>query len=219
MSKPKLLDLFCGGGGAAKGYQRAGFYVVGVDIKPQPHYCGDEFYLADALTYPLDGFDAYHASPPCQRYSTVTPKSHRANHPDLLPVVTKMMRDSGKLYCIENVAGAKRYLNAPIMLCGSMFGLPTFRHRFFELPILVLAPPPCRHNFLPLLVTTAGVNSCKARPLQAGIKRKSVKYAPEAYGIDWMNFQELREAIPPAYTEYIGKWLIKVIEKPESLEA
>lgn len=208
--KPRLLDLFCGAGGAALGYHRAGFEVVGVDIKPQPHY-PFEFHQADALEFPLDGYDVYHASPPCQRYSTMTPKSHKENHPDLLPIVIKMLRDSGKLYCIENVAGARRYLNAPAMLCGSMFGLPTFRHRFFEIPILVLTPS-CKHNFLPLLVTTAGINSCKARPLQKGIKRKSVKYAPEAYGIDWMNFQELRGAIPPAYTEYIGKHLIEAMK-------
>jgi DNA (cytosine-5)-methyltransferase 1 len=205
----RLLDLFCGAGGAAMGYHRAGFEVVGVDINPQPHY-PFEFHQADALTYPLEGFDAYHASPPCQRYSTMTPKSHKENHADLLPIVTKIFRGSGKLYCIENVAGARRYLNAPIMLCGSMFGLPTFRHRLFELPNFIpfmILTPSCKH----VLVTTAGKNSCAARPLQKGVKRKSVKYAPVAYDIDWMNFQELREAIPPAYTEYIGKYLMETV--------
>src|SRR3972149_6341276 len=129
MNKPSLLDLFCGAGGAARGYQRAGFYVVGVDIKPQPHYCGDEFYRADALTYPLDGFDAIHASPPCQRYSWCALQKYRINHPDLIGAVRYELVKSGKPYIIENVAGARKLLLNPIKLCGTMFDLPIWRHR------------------------------------------------------------------------------------------
>jgi DNA (cytosine-5)-methyltransferase 1 len=203
---PKLLDLFCGAGGAAMGYYRAGFEVVGVDIKPQPHY-PFKFIQADAMTFSLEGYDVIHASPPCQLYSTMTPKYARQNHPDLLPKISERIRKSGMPYCIENVSGARKLLDRPFMLCGSMFGLPTFRHRFFESSCWTLTPN-CKHDFKPLFVTTAGKNSCHARPLRDGIKRKSVKYAPMAYGIDWMNFKELREAIPPAYTEWIGKQLI-----------
>src|SRR5512134_3964137 len=97
VSSPRLLDLFCGAGGAAMGYHRAGFDVVGVDIKPQPHY-PFEFYQADALTYPLDGFDAYHASPPCQRYSTITKyhgKEVTESHPDLLPTTRERLMLAG----------------------------------------------------------------------------------------------------------------------------
>src|SRR3990167_10972018 len=101
--KPRLLDLFCKAGGATKGYQQAGFYVVGVDIEPQPHYCGDEFYQADALTYPLEGFDAYHASPPCQRYSVMTNgrwQDRLPNHPDLIQPVSERLSATNKPYII-----------------------------------------------------------------------------------------------------------------------
>src|SRR3989304_4238301 len=108
MNKPKLLDLFCGAGGATKGYQRAGFYVVGVDNKPQPHYCGDEFHQADALTYPLAGFDAYHASPPCQAYSRLRhlPWLKNKNYPALIEKTRSILEASGKPWIIENVADA-----------------------------------------------------------------------------------------------------------------
>ena len=88
--KPRLLDLFCCAGGAGMGYHRAGFEVVGIDIKPQPHY-PFEFHQADALTYPLEGFDAYHASPPCQYYSEATPLTTKCNHPHLIPHVHQIL--------------------------------------------------------------------------------------------------------------------------------
>ena len=197
------------------GYHRAGFEVVGVDIKPQPHY-PFKFMWADAMTFPLDGYDVIHASPPCQLYSTMTPKQTRKKHPDFLPIIAKKLQDCGKPYCIENVAGARKLLKNPFMLCGSMFNLPIFRHRFFEANFFVLTPS-CKHNFLPILVTTAGKNSCTARPLQKGIRRKSIKYAPEAYGINWMNYQELRESIPPAYTEWIGKQVMRKLKNEMTL--
>ena len=116
MSKPRLLDLFSGAGGAAMGYHRAGFEVVGVDIKPQPHY-PFEFHQADALTFPLDGFDAIHASPPCQAYSTMTRKP--SDHPDLYAPTRSRLVATGLPYVIENVIGAP-YTHG-FVLCGSMF--------------------------------------------------------------------------------------------------
>lgn len=204
--KPRLLDLFCGAGGCGMGYSRAGFEVVGIDRDPQPQY-PFEFHQADALEYLAahgHEFDFIHASPPCQRYSTMTPKHTKDNHPDLLPVVVDILRKFGKPYCIENVAGARKLLHAPLLLCGTMFNLKTRRHRFFETSFTIFSPATCNHSMEQLFVTTAGSNSCHARPLVDGVKRKSTSYAPEAYGIDWMDFEGLREAVPPAYTEYIG---------------
>ena len=129
--KPRLLDLFCGAGGAAMGYHRAGFEVVGVDIKPQPHF-PFEFHQVDALTYTLDGFDAYHASPPCQRYScAVNLHNNRDSHPDLIDIVRNILLKTGKHYVIENVPGSP--LINPTQLCGSAFGLRVRRHRLFEI--------------------------------------------------------------------------------------
>jgi DNA (cytosine-5)-methyltransferase 1 len=198
MSKPRLLDLFCGAGGATKGYQRAGFYVVGVDIKPQPHYCGDEFYQADALTFPLKDFDSYHASPPCQRYSRMQNIHHNYNkHPDLIVPTRNRLLNTEKPFVIENV------INAPIridlMLCGTMFGLRIPKHRIFE-------------SNIPMPILTMMCNHIDVYdPFHGGemARGERIKYS-QVLGIDWfMTRQEVREAIPPAYTEYIGKYLIK----------
>src|SRR5258708_3221021 len=121
--KPKLLDLFCKAGGATRGYQRAGYYVVGVDIEPQPHYCGDEFVQANALTDPLDGFDVIHASPPCQHFTNMLnwDESKKDAHPDYIDSIRQRLQATGKPYIIENVPGAP--VERMIMLCGAMFGL------------------------------------------------------------------------------------------------
>jgi len=134
----RLLDLFCGAGGAAVGYARAGFEVVGVDCVAQPRY-PFRFYQADALTFPLDGFDVIHASPPCQVYS-VTSALWQRKHPDLLPFVRSRLWASGNLFVIENVMGAP--LPGAIVLCGTMFGLRVFRHRLFESNLLLFALAP-----------------------------------------------------------------------------
>jgi len=180
--KPRLLDLFCCAGGAAKGYQKAGFYVVGVDIKPQPHYCGDEFHQADALTYPLEGFDAYHASPPCQGYSIMKnlPWVKCKTHPLLIPQVRELLKATGKPYVIENVMGAK--LDAG-WLCGQMFGLPFYSHRAFETNFAWLAPGHPNHRIVIERGRMLG---------RRGDKRYS------NYTLDWMNQAELSQAIPPA---------------------
>lgn len=187
------------------GYSLAGFDVVGVDIKPQPKY-PFAFVHGDAIQYlELHGseFDLIHASPPCQGYSNLTPKKNRPNHAKLIPVLRQILLKIGKPYVIENVAGAKRELINPLMLCGSMFGLRTQRHRFFETSFKIEAPKGCNHSELPLLVTTASKASREKR-IALGIKPKSVSNSKLAYGIDWLGFSELKEAIPPAYTEYIA---------------
>jgi DNA (cytosine-5)-methyltransferase 1 len=205
MSKPRLLDLFCCAGGAGMGYHRAGFEVVGVDINPQPHY-PFEFHQADALTYPLDGFDAYHASPPCQGYSDCTPMIAKSLHPRLIADIRERLQ--GKLYVIENVRGAKRELHNPLMLCGSMFGLRIHRHRYFE--ISKDWYPMLPHCYKPdnVIYITGSMKGKNGRPhaLEPLIAERK-----QAMGIDWMVTDEIDEAIPPAYTEYIGKYLMQVV--------
>ncbi len=209
MDKPLLLDLFCGAGGASKGYYQAGFEVIGVDIKPQPHY-PFEFHLADALTYPLEGFNAYHASPPCQAYTRLTEKKYRHNHPDLIAYV-RLRLALHKPFIIENVPDAKDRLWHPIMLCGTMFGLRVYRHRYFEInPEIFKLLTPCCHHKNPILVS--GTTRRKAGRVENSIKEKQ-----EAMGIDWMTGKELDQAIPPAYTEYIGKYLIEAMDESSNL--
>jgi len=223
--KPRLLDLFCGAGGATKGYQRAGFYVIGIDNRPQNNYCGDEFHQADALAYPLDGFDVIHASPPCQIHSCL---SHLAGsqHLDLIPKTREKLKASGLPYVIENVVGAE--LVSPVMLCGTMFGLKTgdgvqlIRHRLFEInPQILLLTPGCSHSG-----RTISIFGDKARDTAAEKRyylqpKKdrgptprdilfTLKDSSAAMGIDWMNQKEMSQAIPPAYTEYIGNQLMRL---------
>lgn len=187
------------------GYSMSGFDVTGVDINPQPKYPFN-FIQADAFQYLISHsseYDIIHASPPCQGYSHLTPEANRADHERLIPRLRELLISSGKPYIIENVAGARNELRSPKMLCGSMFGLRTRRHRFFETSFEFSAPRNCDHSEIPLLVTTASKASREKR-FALGMKPKSVENAPAAYGIDWMGFSELKEAIPPAYTKHIG---------------
>lgn len=209
--KPLLLDLFCGAGGAAMGYHRAGFDVVGVDINPQPHY-PFEFHQADAMTWRLDGFDAIHASPPCQRYSRATPHRTRQNHPDMVDPVRERLEATGLPWVIENVENSP--LRQYAIVCGSAFGLPIKRHRWFDSSELLMSAP-CNHSDLPKtipifrhgvwymsrFVNVYGTGGGKARD----------KW-PEAMGIDWMTNNELGQAIPPVYTEWIGEQLLEAIK-------
>lgn len=214
--KPRLLDLFCGAGGAAKGYQRAGFYVVGVDIKPQPRYCGDEFYQADAMTFPLEGFDAIHASPPCQAFSVATlfNRGRRDQHLNLIPETRERLQDAEIPYAIENVMGAP-LINA-LMLCGTMFPgqLKVYRHRLFETnpPIYF---PPTSHNTHRHRPTEVGRRMADHGWMTVAGHFSSVDGARAAMGIDWMTREELAQAIPPAYTEYIGKQLLAALPRKE----
>jgi len=204
--KPRLLDLFCGAGGASMGYYRAGFAVYGIDNKPQPHY-PFEFHQADALTCPLDGFDVYHASPPCQVYSSATPFHLRGNHPDLVGVVRDILRATKKPFIIENVKSAplKNYM----ILCGTMFGKPFERHRHFECnPILVFFPMSCCHW---LKVPPRNRKPIIGKEFDSAT-HNNLMWSKEIMGIDWMTGKELRQVVPPAYTEYIGLQLMKALK-------
>ncbi len=209
--KPRLLDLFCGAGGCAVGYAQAGFEVVGVDIVAQSHY-PYEFHQADALTYPLDGFDAYHASPGCEAYTNCN-LSPKELHQRLIEATRERLQATGKPYVIENVMGAKYDLKANLMLCASMFGLPMERHRLFESNIFLYPPGLCQHE-----IATIGVYGHSIWDFsKTGTTRKDGRSRPDsvsadigrlAMGIDWMNKTELAKAIPPAYTRRIGEQLM-----------
>ncbi len=209
-ARPLLLDLFSGAGGAAMGYYRAGFDVVGVDIVPQPHY-PFRFIRANALDYVVAHgceYDVIHASPPCQRYSQCTPPQYRQNHPDLIASTRQILLTIEKPYVIENVPAAAPLLWRPIMLCSSMFDLPMERHRYFELS-WTFKPAwedrlYCRHIKTPVLVT--GVTRRKDEPR----RENSAAECREAMDIGWMTRAELDEAIPPAYTEYIGRQMLRL---------
>ena len=210
--RPRILDLFSGAGGAAMGYYRAGFDVVGVDIAPMPHY-PFEFHQADALEYCAEHgreFDAIHASPPCQRYSESTSERCRKNHPDLIGPTRNALLATGRPFVIENVEGAIGELINPIKLCGTQFGLPIWRHRLFECPaIKFFLVPPCKHIGRPILITGMGSTPRKDK---GNLRYKSpIAEKRVAIGIDWMTTHEITEAIPPAYTEFIGKYLLEVL--------
>jgi DNA (cytosine-5)-methyltransferase 1 len=211
---PRLLDLFCGAGGAAMGYSRAGFEVVGVDIRPQPDY-PFEFYQADAMTYPLDGFDVIHASPPCQAYSRTRVLNVGSDHPDLLGAVQSRL--AGVPYVIENVVGAP--IANPLMLCGSMFGLRVRRHRLFESSAFLWGPPPCRHAEQEgVLVGVYGASDGAHEPgfkhpgLRRGPRQATTAEAREVMGMPWVRQRHgLIEAVPPTFTEFIGRQLLDVL--------
>jgi len=191
--KPRLLDLFCGAGGAAVGYHRAGFDVTGVDINPQPRY-PFEFHQADAMTFPLDGFDAIHASPPCQHYAAVTAwRGNQADHPDLLPTMLERLAGVDVPWVVENVPGAPMVPN--LILCGSHFGLRVRRHRWFVTspPLFSLMPSCCHKGLLPFM-------------------HKGERAYADAMDCEWMSGVEAREAIPPAYTEFIGAQLLASVK-------
>lgn len=221
--KPRLLDLFCGAGGAATGYHRAGFEVVGVDVKPQPHY-PFTFIQADALTFPLDGFDVIHASPPCQDYSSMSNVSAvkgSGKYPRLIRPIRARLVANGAPWIIENVMMAAIDMHNPVMLCGTAFGLRTRRHRLFDSSHLLFAPGPCHHRAGDVSVRTT---RCEFSGMPTGVtyvncrgetqnRWKSCSHhdAQRALGIDWMTRRELGESIPPAYTEFIGLQLLAAI--------
>lgn len=200
----KLLDLFCGAGGAAMGYHRAGFTtIVGVDIEPQPNY-PFHFIRGDATTPPvdLDAFDLIHASPPCQHFTR-----YRNAVPDITDRYSDHLAETRRLLAgrpsvIENVEGAP--MRADVILCGSMFGLDVKRHRWFELSFPALAPA-CNHKGW-----TRRFKSSSDRPnlrytIEVGAWDEPLELQKQCMGVDWpIGLRELSEAIPPAYTEYLG---------------
>jgi len=204
----RLLDLFCCAGGAGEGYRRAGFDVTGVDIverKNHPH----RFILGDAIEYVLahgHEYDAIHASPPCQAYSQAAQGMRNAGkvYPDLLAATRAALEQTGKPWIIENVPKAP--MRPDFKLCGCRFGLDLRRERWFETSWhgFELAPP-CHHPFPVVSVVGHGTPTWVREKLGFN---PTIQHYREAMGIDWMNRDELSQAIPPAYTEYLGRLLM-----------
>ncbi len=231
--KPRLLDLFCGAGGAAMGYHRAGFEVVGVDIAPQPHY-PFEFIPGDALAFlravidndsvwegdePMWGFDAIHASPPCQAFTAYRRKGHGVGdgYPDLIAATRTLLRQTGLPYVIENVKGAP--LEDAAMLCGSMFDPPldVQRHRHFEWSGFDWLGEPlfCRHKlWAPRFPAATNRKENSRRTVEVGVRRIPLEIQQRAMGVDWnVTLEELSQMVPPRYTELIGHQLLQHIRR------
>ena len=217
---PRLLDLFCGAGGCTVGYQRAGFNVTGADIEPHPDYPAT-FVHADAMELLADAdflskFDAIHASPPCQASTTMSNrwrgKGGKADeHVNLIPEVIRLLEEWGGPWVVENVPGARSDLPNAFTLTGGMFGLGVHRPRLFASNELILAPLPA-----PSPDGVIGVyGSLDGRRLMTRSDgselraAKTLEQAREAMGIDWMSWADLTEAVPPAYTEWIGRQLLR----------
>jgi DNA (cytosine-5)-methyltransferase 1 len=196
MTRPRLLDLFCGAGGAAMGYAQAGFEVIGIDSAPQPNY-PFEFHQDDALDFlespewPVQ-FHAIHASPPCQRYAHVTKwRGSPDDHPDLLGRTLDALALRPIPWIVENVPEALP--NADLLLCGSMFGLSIRRHRHFVSSVRLAAPASCRHGDLfPFM-------------------HKGERSYADAMECAWMTSREAREGIPPAYSRWVGGRILEAL--------
>ena len=205
-----MLDLFCGAGGASVGYHRAGFEVVGVDIRRQPRY-PYRFVRADAMTMPLSGFDAIHASPPCQAYSQAG-AVHNKVHPDLVGPIRDRLIEQGTPWVIENVMLAP--VRPDLLLCGTMFGLDTIRHRLFESSLpLGLSPTWCNCRRMALSGQVFNLHNAAQRKLYMETHGYTsvAKALRESLGVTWMSMDEAQEAIPPAYTEFIGRRLMEAL--------
>ncbi|HEV7251460.1 MAG TPA: hypothetical protein VGN93_31165 [Shinella sp.] len=200
----RALDLFCCEGGAGVGLHRAGFEVVGVDIQQRDRY-PFEFHRADALEFPLEGFDFIWASPPCQAH-TIAQKIRGNDHPDLIDPIRDRLCRSGIPYCIENVEGAP--LRNPVMLCGSMFGIRTYRHRLFECSYPVQQPEHPKHE-APLRKMGRPVRDGEFMHIVGNFSGADL--AREIMGMPWASRDGLREAIPPVYSEYLGRAAISHI--------
>lgn len=216
MTRPRLLDLFCGAGGCSVGYHRAGFDVIGVDIEPQPDYPypflqDDAIEVLRRMTPGADGaFHAIHASPPCQHYSTLTKGTNAGRrYPDLIATTRLLLDRTGLPYVIENVPAAP--IRKDVVLCGEMFGLGVIRHRHFELSGFdALQPAHMKHRG-----RVAGWRHGRRfdGPYVAvygdGGGKGSVREWQQAMGVDWTdNRKSLAEAIPPAYGQFIGEQLL-----------
>jgi len=234
-NRPLLLDLFCCAGGASRGYDRAGFSVVGVDINPQPHY-PYPFIQADAIKFLdalLAGMDfiapggvisletvaAFAASPPCQGYSvTKSVNPHSGKYPLLIPDVRNRLIATGKPYAIENVEGAKRDMINPVTLCGSQFGLRKEfngenvylrRHRLLEANFMISEAGPHDHSGYAFPVFGHGPGGSQNPHIKG---KGGAAFARELMGIDWTTRHELNESIPPVYTEYVGQYMMGAVD-------
>lgn len=228
MVRPRLLDLFCCAGGASMGYSRAGFDVTGVDIVHQPDY-RFPFIKTDAMEVlrqlaesgTFNDYALIHASPPCQGYSDLKTKLTH-DYPMLIEPVRDLLKQIGLPYIIENVDGAP--LIDPVVLCGTMFPeLRVLRHRLFESNLELTAPP---HGPHPLVFTHDKRKAHHGKLDQdtsyvqvTGGGNCSIKNAREAMGIGWMSKRELNEAIPPAYTEFLGRQAIRQISERQEMAA
>lgn len=216
----RILDLFCNAGGAGAGYALAGFEVVGVDLHPQKNY-PFAFIQHDALTLDprfLATFDAIHASPPCQGYTSMRHAPGAKGAPRLIGQTRTMLERTGLPWIIENVEDARTEMRDPLTLCGSMFGLGSQgcqlrRHRLFESNIAISPPSPCKHDDRPVIGVYGGHARRRAasaggrgtRDVWVGGHRAAMS---EAMGMTWATCAEMSEAIPPAYTEHLGRQLI-----------
>lgn len=199
--KPRLLDLFCCEGGTSRGYQLAGFHVVGVDIEPQPRYCGDQFIKKDALEVLADRqfvetFDVVAASPTCQTFARVTDwRGSRDDHPDLLTPTLALLATYDLPWVVENVPEAAPTLRPDYRLCGTQFGLNVKRHRIFQRgnwdAFELIQPCQCYRN-----------------PRIIPFEHKDERAFADALGCDWMTARGGRQAIPPVFTQYIGRQLM-----------
>jgi DNA (cytosine-5)-methyltransferase 1 len=248
----KLLDLFCCAGGAAVGYYRAfnqECEILGIDKDAHPDYPFD-FWRMDALevlTFFLNGhtlitidknrkrkewnlssFDFIHASPPCQfgtaaQYLGIARNGNYPEHENLIPKTRELILKTGKPYVIENVAGSRKHLHHPVMLCGLSFGLKVYRHRYFETSPFILVPPHIRHKDT---TPSAGngkspkgfISVCGTGGVKGMTAGEILDYWRFAMGIDWMTDRhEIAEAIPPAYTEYIGRRMLELLPTPAAV--
>lgn len=196
------------------GYYQAGFEVVGVDISPQPRY-PFEFIQAEALSFLNDyghEYDAIHASPPCQFATAYRRKGHGVGdgYPNLIPQVRSLLRVSDRPYVIENVEQARHWLRSPIKLCGSAFDLDVQRHRMFESNIRLLSTT-CNHRRWTPRYPPATNRTNLRKTVEVGVYRIPLGVQQKAMGINWMRLTELSQAVPPAYTQYIGRFLMSAV--------
>ncbi|SCD34737.1 DNA (cytosine-5)-methyltransferase 1 [Streptomyces sp. TverLS-915] len=213
--RPRLLDAFCCQGGAAKGYADAGFDVTGVDLSPQPRY-PYAFIQGDAVGFIREHgheFDAIHTSPPCQHDSACQRIQDRA-HPDLIAPTRAALETTGRPWVLENVGGALPKLRRPVMLCGPMFGVRTYRHRYFESGGGLTLPQPA-HPVHTVPQVKMG------RPVPEGWYGQyvgnfsGVALAREVMGVPWMNRDGIRECVPPAYSQWTGGHLLALLAGAE----
>ena len=216
--RPLILDAFCGVGGAARGYLLAGFDVVGVDIEPQPDYCGDDFHHADALDFIAEHwrmFDAIHASPPCQASTALTKGTNKGRtYVQLIPETRRLLRATGLPTVMENVQGSD--LRRDLTLCGEQFGLGVIRHRYFEVDGFTAVAPTHRPHRGRVRGWRHGVyhdGPYVAVYGDGGGKGTTAEWQ-DAMGMHWTeDRQAIAEAIPPAYAEHIGLQLMAAIEE------
>ena len=208
--KPRLLDLFCCEGGAAAGYATAGFEVVGVDIAPMPRY-PFEFHQGDAMTWPLDGFDAVHASPPCQDHSALSTLHAKHGTGWMLAETVSRLQEWGGLWVVENVESAD--MPGSLVLCGSEFGLGAVeagryrylkRHRRFLSNVLLMGAGGCHCYGRP----TGGVYGNGGGGQQTRGYKFSAAQSRVAMGMPWASRNGVSQAIPPAYCKFIGEQLM-----------